>query len=131
MNDDTSPEYVGDLAWMGCPSLRPPRENAKPVRDQAMRAFVLRLVKVLEDGRVAPAMLIEKPEVLACDFYEDVTRETRGGIRCGCWTGSTPRKAPRAPRQAMGRRWHWSLCDSVSLPVKGRLLRSSVLLVAE
>lgn len=70
-----SAEYAGDLGWMGCPHCARP-VNAQPVRDRALRAFVIRLLALLEGGRVAPATLIEKLGILCADLYEDETRET-------------------------------------------------------
>lgn len=68
-------EYVGDLGWMGCPHCDGP-VNAKPVRDEAMRAFVVRLAVLIERGNVAPARLVEKLRVLAADLHESVREDT-------------------------------------------------------
>ena len=60
---------------MGCPHCQRP-VNAEPLRDEAMRVFVLRLAKLIERGKVAPAALAEKLRIFACDLYDDVERET-------------------------------------------------------
>lgn len=75
MDLDTSAAYVGDLGWIGCPHCERP-VNAQPVRDRALRVFVIRLLALLERGKVAPATLIEKLGILSADLYEDETRET-------------------------------------------------------
>lgn len=70
-----SPEYVGDLGWVECPHCQRP-VNAKPVRDEAMRSFVLRLAVLVDRGKVAPATLAKNLYDLARDLNEDVRRET-------------------------------------------------------
>lgn len=67
--------YVGDLVWMGCPHCDGP-VNVRPVRDEAMRAFVLRLAVLIERGNVAPILLAEKMRRLAADLRDSVREDT-------------------------------------------------------
>jgi len=70
IDDPEAPaKYVGDLCWIGCPQCEGP-VNARPVRDQAMRALLLRVADLIEGGRVAPADFVKRLRISAIDLYE-------------------------------------------------------------
>lgn len=62
-------KFIGDLCWIGCPQCEGP-VNTRPVRDQAMRAVLLRVADLIEGGKVAPADFVKRLRIIAIDLYE-------------------------------------------------------------
>lgn len=73
-------KYVGDLGWIGCPHCDGP-VNAKPIRDQALNAFALRVAELIEGGKVAPAEFVKVLRILAADLY----LATEADLAIGCY----------------------------------------------